>query len=86
MNLKIYLKAFQVVPMKFKDTYSKPILKREEYYEAMAYVTQIRDYQFAKLFREGLLNKDDSIRQWFINVRYDETLGLLLEEPNANIL
>ena len=77
-------KSISVVPMKFKDTYSKHI-KLKEYYEAMAYVAQIHEYQFAKLCRENLLNKDDSNRQWFINVCYDETLGLLFEEPNPNI-
>ena len=78
-------KSIEVVPIKFKDTYLAHI-EAKEYYEAMAYIAQIHDYQFAKLCRENLLNKDDSIRQWFINVRYDETLGLLLEEPNPNIL
>ena len=52
----------------------------------MAYVAQIRDYQFAKLCRENLLNKDDSNPQRFINVCYDETLGLQLDEPNPNLL
>ena len=78
-------KSIEVVPIKFKDTYLAHI-EAKEYYEAMAYIAQIHHYQFAKLCRENLLNKDDSIRQWFINVRYDETLGLLLEEPNPNIL
>ena len=78
-------KSIEVVPIKFKDTYLAHI-KAKEYYEAMAYVAQIRDYQFARLRRENLLNKDDSNRQWFINVCYDETLGLLLDEPNPNIL
>ena len=78
-------KSIEVVPIKFKDTYLAHI-EAKEYYEAVAYIAQIHHYQFAKLCRENLLNKDDSIRQWFINVRYDETLGLLLEEPNPNIL
>ena len=78
-------KSIEVVPIKFKDTYLAHI-EAKEYYEAMAYIAQIQEYQFAKLRRENLLNKDDSTRQWFINVHYDETLGLLLEEPNPNIL
>ena len=73
-------KSFEVVPIKFKDTYLAHI-DAKEYYEAMAYVAQIRDYQFAKLCRENLLNKDDTNPQRFINVCYDETLGLLLDEP-----
>ena len=78
-------KGIEVVPIKFKDAYLAHI-EAKEYYEAMAYVAQIRDYQFARLRRENLLNKDDSNRQWFINVCYDETLGLLLDEPNSNFL
>ena len=78
-------KSIPVVPIKFKDTYSKHI-KAKEYYEAMAYVAQIHDYQFARLSREDQLNKDRGLKQWFINVCYDETLGLILDEPNPNIL
>ena len=78
-------KSFEVVPIKFKDIYLAHI-DEKEYYEAMAYVAQIRDYQFAKLCRENLLNKDDSNPQRFINVCYDETLGLQLDEPNPNLL
>ena len=78
-------KSIEVVPIIYKDTYLEHI-KAKEYYEAMAYVAQIQDYQFARLCRENLLNKDSSLRQWFINVRYDETLGLILDEPNPNIM
>ena len=78
-------KSVEVVPIVYKDTYLEHI-EAKEYYEAMASVAQIQDYQFVKLCRENLLNKDDSLRQWFINVRYDETLGLLFDEPNTNIL
>ena len=78
-------KSVEVVPIIYKDTYLEHI-EAKEYYEAMAYVAQIHDYQFAKLCRENLLNKDEHLRQWFINVRYDETLGLLFDEPNPNIL
>ena len=78
-------KSVEVVPITYKDMYLEHI-EAKEYYEAMAYVAQIHDYQFAKLFRENLLNKDERLGQWFINVRYDETLGLILDEPNSNIL
>ena len=78
-------KSIEVVPLIYKDTYSEHI-EEKEYYEAMAYVAQIRDYQFARLYRGDQLNKDERLGQWFINVRYDETLGLLFDEPNPNIL
>ena len=78
-------KSIEVVPLIYKDTYSAHI-EAKEYYKAMAYIAQIQEYQFAKLYREKLLNKDERLRQWFINVHYDETLGLILDEPNTNIL
>ncbi len=78
-------KSIEVVPLIYRDTYSEHI-EAKKYYEAMAYIAQIQEYQFAKLYRENLLNKDECLRQWFINVHYDETLGLILDEPNTNIL
>ena len=78
-------RSIPVVPIMFKDTYLEHI-KAKEYYEAMAYVAQIHDYQFARLRHEDQLNKDEDLKQWFINVRYDETLGLILDEPNPNVL
>ena len=76
-------KSIEVVPLIYKDIYSEHI-EAKEYYEAMAYIAQIQEYQFAKLRHQNLLNKDDTLRQWFINVRYDETLGLIFDEPNPN--
>ena len=78
-------KSIPVVPITYKDTYLGHV-KAKEYYEAMAYVAQIHDYQFVRLYRETQLDKDKDLGQWFINVRYDETLGLILDEPNPNIL
>ena len=78
-------KSIPVVPIIYKDIYCEHD-KAKEFYKAMGYVAQIQDYQFARLCRENLLNKEPSLRQWFINVRYDETLGLILNEPNPNIM
>ena len=78
-------KSIPVVPIIYKDIYSKNI-ESKAYYKAMAYVAQIQDYQFAQLRRNNQLNKDERLGQWFINVRYDETLGLIFDEPNPNIL
>ena len=85
MCIRDSFKGIAVVPIIYKDVYSEHI-KAKEYYEAEGYVAQIQDYQFARLCRENLLHKDPSLRQWFINVRYDETLGLLLDEPNPCII
>ena len=78
-------KSIPVVPMTYKDDYSAHI-EAKEYYEAMSYLAQIQEYQFARLCRDDLLSKDEKLKQWFINVRYDKTLGLIFDEPNPNIL
>ena len=77
-------KSIPVVPMTYKDDYSA-LIEAKEYYEAMSYLAQIQEYQFARLCRDDLLSKDEKLRQWFINVRYDENLGLIFDEPNPNI-
>lgn len=75
----------EVVPIKYKNDYSAYI-EAKEYYKAMGYIAQIQDYQFARLCRVNLLNKDPSIRQWFVNVCYNDTLGLLLDKPEPCII
>ena len=77
-------KSIPVVPMTYKDEYSAH-LEAKEYYEAMSYLAQIHDNQFARLCKDDLLSKDERLRQWFINVSYDENLGLIFDEPNPNI-
>ena len=71
-------KSIEVVPAVYKDNYLAHV-KAGEYYEAMAYVAQIQDYRFEQLRKGGRLCKDEALGQWFINVRYDETLGLRWE-------
>ncbi len=78
-------KSIPVVPMTYKDEYSAHI-ESKEFYEAMSYLAQIQEYQFARLCRDDLLSKDKELKQWFINVCYDENLGLIFDEPNPNIL
>ena len=77
-------KSIPVVPMTYKDDYSAHI-ESKEFYEAMSYLAQIQEYQFARLCRDDLLSKDKELKQWFINVCYDENLGLIFDEPNPNI-
>ena len=78
-------KSIPVVPMTYKDDYSAHI-EAKEYYEAMSYLAQIQEYQFARLCKDDLLSKDEKLKQWFINVCYDKNLGLIFDEPNPNIL
>ncbi len=78
-------RSINVVPSIYKDDYAEHI-EAKEYYESMAYIAQIHDYQFAQLRKGGQLYRDESLSQWFITVRYDETLGLLMDEHSTNIL
>lgn len=78
-------KSVEVVPACYEQEYLTEIDARK-YYEARAYITQISNNQFARLKKDGQINENERINQCFINVRYDETLGLILDEYNPNIL
>ena len=81
-------KSVEVVPECYEEDFLAKIESRE-YYEARAYIAQISDRQFARLRQEGQLyetKRFGQLGQWFIKVRYDETLGLLLDEHSTNIL
>ncbi|MYH82856.1 CRISPR-associated helicase Cas3' [Candidatus Poribacteria bacterium] len=81
-------KSVEVVPECYEEDFSEKIEARE-YYEARAYIAQISHNQFARLHKDGQLyeiKRFGRLGQWFIKVRYDETLGLLLNEHSTNIL
>ena len=81
-------KSIEVVPECYEEEYLAKI-ENQEYYEAKAYVTQISHNQFARLDKDGQLYEQKyrgQLGQWFIKVRYDETLGLILDEHSSNIL
>ena len=81
-------KSVEVVPECYEEDFLEKIESRE-YYKARAYIAQISDHQFSRLHRDGQLyevKRFDQLGQWFIKVRYDETLGLLLDEHSTNIL
>jgi CRISPR-associated endonuclease/helicase Cas3 len=76
-------KSIEVVPSIYEDDFMNCI-SAKEFYEAMAYITSISERQFARLFKEGQLYKQDHL--WFIKTNYDCKLGLLLDELGGNIL
>ena len=78
-------KTVEVVPACYEREFLAEIAARK-YYEARAYIAQISYNQFAKLKKEGQIYENERLNQYFINVRYDETLGLILDEYNPNIL
>lgn len=78
-------KSVEVVPMDYEQEFLADTDARK-FYEARAYIAQISYNQFARLKKEGHINENDRINQCFINVPYDDNLGLLLDEYNPNII
>ena len=81
-------KSIEVVPECYEEDFWEKI-ENHEYYEARAYIAQISYQQFARLHKEGQLyetKRFGQLSQWFIKVRYDDILGLLLDEHSTNIL
>ena len=81
-------KSIEVVPECYEEDFWEKIENRE-YYDAKAYIAQINHNQFARLHKDGQLYERKcfgQLGQWFIKVRYDETLGLLIDEHSTNIL
>ena len=76
-------KSVEVVPSDFEDAFVQHI-NAKEFYEAMAYITSISEQQFARLYKEGQLYKQEG--QWFVRVRYDSERGLILDELAGNML
>ena len=81
-------KSVEVVPECYEEDFWVKIENRQ-YYESRAYIAQISERQFGRLHREGQLyerKRFGKLGQWFIKVRYDDMLGLLLNEHSTNIL
>ena len=78
-------KSVEVVPSCYEEEFLTEYEDRK-FYEARAYIAQISYNQFARLKKEGHINENERINQCFINVGYDESFGLILEEANPNIL
>ena len=81
-------KSVEIVPACYEEDFWAKIENRE-YYDAKAYIAQISHNQFARLHKDGQLYERKhfgQLGQWFIKVRYDETLGLLIDEHSTNIL
>ena len=81
-------KSIEVVPECYEEDFWEKI-ENHEYYETRAYIAQISHRQFARLHKDGQLyetKRFGGLSQWFIKVRYDNMLGLLLDEQSTNIL
>ena len=76
-------KSIEVIPSDYEDEFLRH-LNAKEFYEAMAYVTSISEQQFARLYKEGQLYKQEG--QWFVRTSYDSERGLTLDELAGNLL
>ena len=75
--------SYEVIPIRFRDEYIEKV-ENKEFYEAMGYCLSISDRQFYKLYKESNISMDDN-NNYFVNIVYDEELGLILSEEESNI-
>jgi CRISPR-associated endonuclease/helicase Cas3 len=79
--------GIEVVPEKFSDDYAKCV-EAKDYFGAIEFIATITRGQYRKLNEQGQLYKEcildsDTI---FIQTKYDEELGLLLDEYQNNMI
>jgi len=76
MEFYSLFKSYEVVPFKYKLDYLDEI-KEGRYYEAMSYFLSINIGQFKKLEKEDNVEHDKNT--YFVDAKYDNKLGLMLE-------
>jgi len=77
--------SYEIVPFKFKDEYLEKI-ENGEYYEAMSYFVSLTYGQFHKQYNKGNISEDEDKHTFFIDVPYDEEIGLKLDEEESSLL
>ncbi len=75
--------SYEVVPTKYKLEYLEE-LKEKRYFEAMSYILSISVGQFKKLENEDNVEFDKET--YFVNMVYDEKLGLRLDLEESSFL
>jgi len=76
MEFYSLFKSYEVVPFKYKLDYLDEI-EEGRYYEAMSYFLSINIEQFKKLERDNNVESDKNT--FFVDAKYDNKLGLMLE-------
>ncbi len=76
------IKSVEVVPSIYEDEFLR-LIEEKQFYESMSYITSISERQFAFLYKEGQMYKQNN--QWFTRVGYDPEKGLLIDEMGGNI-
>ena len=74
-------KSIEVVPACYQNEYLECI-EEKRYYDAMSFITQISENQFQILRDKGLIHRIGEDNHHFVDVEYDPTLGLLIENKN----
>ena len=74
--------SYEVIPIKYREIYLEKV-ENKEFYEAMGYCLSINENQFIRLLKESNIEKFNE--NFFINVVYDEELGLIFSKEESNI-
>ncbi|KYC46589.1 MAG: CRISPR-associated nuclease/helicase Cas3 [Candidatus Methanofastidiosum methylothiophilum] len=82
MEFYSLFQSYEVVPFKYKFDYLDEI-EEGKYYEAMSYFLSINIRQFKKLEKEDKVELDG--KTYFVDVKYDNELGLMLEKEDASV-
>lgn len=77
--------SYELVPQKFKYDFTEKFEKKE-YYEMKSYFVSISQGQFMKQLNENNIEYDKTMNTYFIDIKYDSQLGLLLNEEEDQIL
>lgn len=75
--------SIEVVPSKYREEYLDKI-ENDEFFEAMGYCLNVSEGQFHK--QKNLDNIEKVGDTYFINVKYDSELGLILSDEEETIL
>jgi len=75
--------SYEVVPLKYKLEYQRE-LEEKRYFEAMSYILHISTGQFKKLEKED--NVEYDMETYFVNMVYDEKLGLRLDMEESGMI
>lgn len=75
--------SYEVIPNKYREVYLEKI-NNKEYFDAMGYCLSISTGQFMKLNNENNVEFVDN--NYFIDIKYDSELGLLLSDEESNFI
>jgi len=78
------IKSIEVVPIKFEGEYIKK-KESKRYFEAIKYIANISFGQGAQLRSTARMNYRKDGKYWTVDTRYDDDLGLLIDEQEIGI-